>query len=262
MRNIGLVGALFAQFLKARLANRADFIAEFLATAISSLFALSFVLLLFVPIDSIAGWKRDEVVFIYGLSLIPYGLFATVSWNLYDFGSRYIVDGGFDRVLLRPMNSFLQVTCESFRVQALAESVIGVIVASMALRRLGIDLTWLDGLWLIVSIACGAIIFIAVFGILAAASFFAEDRVGIAPPVFNLINPARYPPDVFNPTIRFLLRFVVPFHFVAFFPATRILDDKALGSPWLWTPFAAVGCMAALAFVWTLGTRRYSSTGT
>lgn len=261
MRNLRLVLALFAQFLKTRFANRVDFFTEFFATSISSLFAFSFVLLLFVPIDSIAGWRRDEVIFIYGLSLIPYGLFATVSWNLYDFGSRYIVDGGFDRVLLRPMNSFLQVLCESFRVQALAESAVGVFVAWHAASRLGITFSAFEILWLVAAIVCGTVIFIATFGVLAAASFFAEDRIGIAPPVFNLINPARYPPDVFGPSIRFLLRYLVPFHFVAFFPATVVLDRSNSMPLWIWTPIAAAACCAVLGIIWTIGLRRYSSTG-
>jgi ABC-2 type transport system permease protein len=261
MRNTRLALALFSQFLKTRLANRVDFFTEFFSTAISSLFAFSFVLLLFVPIDSLAGWRRDEVVFIYGLSLIPYGLFATVSWNLYDFGSKYIVDGGFDRVLLRPMNSFLQVLCESFRIQALAESAIGVLVAWNAAARLDLSLGIEEVLWIVIAICSGTVIFIAVFGVLAAASFFAEDRIGIAPPVFNLINPARYPPDIFGPSIRFLLRYVVPFHFVAFFPATLVLGRLDSSAPWLWTPVAAALCCVVLWVVWSFGLRRYSSTG-
>ncbi len=256
-----IVAHLFLQFLKTRLGHRADFIADLIATVISSVFALMFVLVLFVPIDDLAGWKRDEILFIYGLSLIPYGIFAMFSWNLYDFGSKYIVDGAFDRVLLRPVNSFLQVLCESFRVHALAESLLGVFVMGHAATRLGIDLGVADLVWIAITVVSGTTIFLSVFGILAAFSFFAEDRVGIAPPIFNLINPSRYPPDLYGPVVRGLLRFVIPFHFVAFFPASRLLRPGGFQPLAASAPIAACCCALMLAFVWTFGSRRYTSTG-
>ncbi len=261
MRSISIAFVYFSQFMKMRLSHRADLIADLFATALSSLFAFSFVLLLFVPIDSIAGWKRDEIIFIYGFSLVPYGLFAMVSWNLYDFGSRFIVDAAFDRVLLRPVNSFLQVICESFRIQALAEAALGIVVMIHAAHELRLEFSFFDLVWIGFSFLCGTVIFIAVFGALCAISFFAEDRVGIAPPVFNLINPARYPPDLFDPAIRFMLRFVIPFHFVAFYPATLVLRRGEFVEMCRWTPLAALACVGVLAVVWRIGVRNYSSTG-
>ena len=88
MRTLAIYGAYFAQFLKARMAYRADFFAEIFATALGSAASLAFVFVLFVPIDAIGGWSRDEILFVYGMSMIPYGLFATISWNLFDFGDR------------------------------------------------------------------------------------------------------------------------------------------------------------------------------
>jgi ABC-2 type transport system permease protein len=251
----------FAQFLKTRLSYRADFFAELFATGLSAVFAFSFVLVLFLPIDSLAGWGRDEVVFIYGFSLIPYGIFAMVSWNLYEFGSRFIVEGAFDRVMLRPLNSFLQVACESFRIQTLSESALGVVAMIHASNRLGLEWTAADFFWIGVSAISGALILVAVFGTLASCSFFAEDRIGIAPPVFNLIQPARYPPDLFHPAIRFLLRYVIPFHFIAFFPATLVLDREEFVASCKLAPLVAAICLVVLAGSWTLGVRNYRSTG-
>ena len=257
----GIFAAYFAQFLKARMAYRADFFAEVAATGLRTLASLVFVFVLFVPIDQLRGWNRDEILFIYGLSMIPYGMFAMVSWNLYDFGDKYIIEGHFDRVLLRPVNSFLQVLFESFRVQTLAESLIGVAVVVIAGASL--DLSWsaLDVLWLAVACVSGAVLFIAIFGIVASLSFHFEDRVGIAPPIFNMINAGRYPVEIFHPVLRFVLRWVIPFSFVAFYPSTGLLGRDEFRSLCLLSPLIALVFVGLLGVAWTLGVRRYASTG-
>ena len=260
-RDLSIFGAYFAQFLKARLAYRADFFAEMGATVLGTAFSLAFVLVLFRPIEGLSGWGRDEILFIYGLSMVPYGLFGTVSWNLYEFGDRYIIEGNFDRVLLRPLNSFLQILFESFRIQALAESVIGLIVVSLAAVSLGLSFTVFDLFWLLVAIVSGTVIFLSVFGAIASLSFHFEDRIGIAPPVFNLITAGRYPLDIFHPAVRFLLRWIIPFSFVAFYPSTRLLGHPEFRTLCALSPLVALAFLFVLWLAWRFGTRRYSSTG-
>lgn len=260
-RDLAIYGAYFAQFLKARLAYRADFATEVLATLLGSAAALLFVFVLFVPIDSLAGWRREEILFVYGLSMIPYGLFSTVSWNLYDFGDKYVIEGHFDRVLLRPANSFLQVLFESFRLQGLTESVVGLVVLLGAAARLDLSFTAGDLGWLLVACLSGTAIFVAVFGILASLSFHFEDRIGVAAPVFNLINAGRYPIELFHPIVRFLLRWVIPFAFVAFYPATALLGHDEFRTFCRLSPVVALGFVLLLALAWRFGVRRYASTG-
>lgn len=260
-RDLAIYGAYFAQFLKARLAYRADFFAEVIATAARTAASLAFVLVLFVPIRSLHGWERNEILFIYGFSMIPYGMFATVSWNLYQFGDHYVIEGNFDRVLLRPVNSFLQVAFESFRVHTLAESVIGVLVVAGAATALGLSWGPLDLVWVVVAGISGAVIFLAVFGIIASLAFHFEDRIGVAPPVFNLIQAARYPVDLFPAAVRFLLRWIVPFAFVAFYPSTRLLGREEFRTLCLLAPLVAAVFVLLLALAWRLGVRRYGSTG-
>lgn len=260
-RDLRIYVSYFAQFLKARMAYRADFFTEVIATALRSITSLVFVFVLFVPIQSLAGWSRDEILFIYGFSMIPYGIFATVSWNLYEFGDRFVIEGNYDRVLLRPVNSFFQVAFESFRIQSLAESVIGIVVVVSSAVALNLSFGVLDILWFLVATISGAVIFLSVFGTVASLSFHFEDRVGIAPPVFNLISAGRYPVDIFNPMVRFLLRWVVPFSFVSFYPSTQLLGHEEFRTLCLLSPVVAAVFLGILILSWKLGERRYASTG-
>jgi len=96
-------------------------IASFLGTAAS----FSVVLLLFSRCPHLAGWSFPEIVFLYGFSLLPYGLFSVLSLNLYEFADRYLVEGRFDRILLRPVSPLFQIFFERFRLESLQEVVTG-----------------------------------------------------------------------------------------------------------------------------------------
>ena len=46
--------------------------------------------------------------------------------NLYDFGNNYIIEGKFDRILLRPISSLFQVLFETFRIESFQEVATGI----------------------------------------------------------------------------------------------------------------------------------------
>lgn len=253
--------ALFVQMLKVRLAYKADFLFDLLATGLGGLASLLFVLLLFHRITDLAGWSREEILFIYGLSMVSYGMFGTVAWNLYEFGDRYIVQGRFDRVLLRPVGSFGQVMCDSFRISALSESLIGLGVLLWAARRLELAPSVAGVAAGAAAVLSGAAIFIAVFAFLSSLSFHFEDRIGISPPVFNLIAFSRYPQTIFPQSLQFVMRWVIPFGFVAFYPATFLLGRSRLEGLALLAPVVAVAFSLLTAAAWRVGVRRYESTG-
>ena len=260
-RGLEIFGGYLVQFLKVRLAYRAEVLGEILSGALGTAASLLFILLLFEKTPALAGWTREEAVFVFGLSMIAYGLYSVVSMNLYEFADRYVVEGRFDRILLRPVNSFFQVLFESFRLTPLGDVLVGVGTIAYSASRLGIGFGVWDLLWLAGAAVSGAVILVCVFGTLTTVSFRFEDRIGIIPPVFNLIQFARYPLPVFNRPLSFLLRFVIPFAFLAFYPSAHFLKKAEFLRGCYATPLVALACAGVLALAWTWGVRRYESTG-
>jgi ABC-2 type transport system permease protein len=253
--------ALFAQMLKVRLAYRGDFLADLFATSLGGVSSIVSAWLILHRVGAVAGWSQPEIFLIVGLASMSYGLFATVSWNLFEFGDRYIVDGRFDRVLLRPLSTWAQVMFDVFRIPVLAETAIGLGVVIYSVNRLHFEFTPFDWLFVATTALSGATIYVFVFSILASVSFHFEDRIGVAPPVFNLIPSGRWPQQIFPAPIRFLLRWVIPFGFVAFYPSTFLLQREGWRSLAAMSPLVAVGFGVLSAFCWKLGVRRYESTG-
>lgn len=260
-RYLRLLGQYFAQYGKVRLAYKADFFVSVATTLVATFFGVALVFLLFRRAPEIAGWSFDEILFLYGFGLIPMAMFNVVSVNLYYFGQVYIVEGKFDRVLLRPVHSLFQVMSEQFRLEALADGAVGLGLVIWAGERLGFVWT-LKALALgLLGIVCGTAIYLGVFLLLTTVSFWVEDRVGIIPPVYNMLTFGRYPLDIYNPFIRFLLSWVVPFGFAAFYPSAKLLGHHEHDTAFLWLPAVAAVSVGVAVLAWNQGVKNYSSTG-
>jgi len=260
-RTIEVWGALFTQMLKVRLSYKGDFFAELFATALGGVASLAFVVLLFLRTDQLGGWSREEILFVYGMSMMSYGLFGCVSINLFEFGDRYVIEGRFDRVLLRPVGTYSQVLFDNFRIPALAESAIGLSVVLWSAAHLPVSFGLVDVLFALAAILSGAVLFISVFTMLASLSFHFEDRVGVSPPIFNMIAFGRYPQTIFPSALRFLLRWVVPFGFVAFYPAQGLLGHRPYAELVYLSPLVALVFAFVASRLWKWGVRHYESTG-
>ncbi|HMO17315.1 MAG TPA: ABC-2 family transporter protein [Oligoflexia bacterium] len=253
----------FLQFIKSRAEYKVDFIFGLIANVLVSLFGLLFILLLIdgEQITSIGEWSRNEVLFIYGYSMLAFSLFNMVAQNLYRFGDKYIIEGQFDRVLLRPLGSIGQVIFESFNLDALGTFALGIFILFKSSSALQIDFFASDYLWLAISVSCGAIILLSVFVTLASFSFYFEDRLGIGAPVYSLITFGRYPTPIFNKTLQMILSFIIPFAFVAFYPATHFLFKEGFHYWCYSTPLVALVSVTIAGIAWKAGVYRYSSTG-
>jgi len=258
---VGIFGAYFAQFLKMRLAYRMDFLVDTLAVSFSMLIQLSVLSVLFSKVRSLEGWSFEQVLFIYGFSLVPLGLFNLISINFYGFSDKYIIGGKFDRVLLRPVNTLVQVMFESFNVSGLNEIILGSAVMVYAAAKLNLDLGVVDFLALLVLVPSAALVYTGVFLALTSVAFWHEDKMGLAPPVYNIIRFSRYPLTIYSLPVRAFLTFVLPFAWVAYYPSTWFVGEPEMA----WVAFltAPVGLFVftGAAILWHRGVRNYASTG-
>lgn len=261
LRHLRLLVHYFLQYGKVRLAYKGDLYISILTTLIATGFGLALVFLLFQRAPRIAGWTFDEILFLYGFGLIPLSLFNMFSVNLYYFGQIYIVEGKFDRVLIRPVHSLLQVMSEQFRLESLSDSAVGLAIVVYTGNKLGLEPGVFDWLLLAGASLCGLIIYLAVFLMLTCVSFWAEDRVGVIPPVYNMLAFGRYPLNIYHPVIQFVLSWIVPFGFAGFYPAANLLKHREYEFFFAMLPVVTVVFAVASVLLWNRGVNNYSSTG-
>jgi ABC-2 type transport system permease protein len=261
-RHAALLGLYFTQYLKVRVSHRGDFLIGLATSMAATVFQLGFILVLFRNVPRLADWRFDEVLFLYGFSLIPFGIFNVLSQNIYEFGGEYIMEGKFDRVLIRPVSSLFQVLFEAFRIESFHEILVGLVLVFWAARRLGHHWSALDIALLGAFAICGATIYLAVFLLLSCFSFWFEDRIGVHPPVWNVLAFGRYPLSIYSGVVQFFLCWIIPFGLASFYPSVRMLGRTISPQYAPLVPVVAVVFLAIAISLWNFGTRHYSSTGT
>jgi ABC-2 type transport system permease protein len=260
-RHLLLLFDYFTQYAKVRMSYRGDFFISLGTSFAATIFALGFVIILFEKVPQLAGWRFEEVLFLYGFSLIPYGLFNVISLNLYDFGNNYIIEGKFDRVLLRPISSLFQVLFETFRIESLHEIATGIFCMWWASRRLQVP--WTPGKMAMLCFfgICAGVIYVSVFLILSTISFWFEDRIGVHPPVWNVIAFGRYPLSIYSGVVQFFLCWIIPFGLASFYPSVRLLGRSITPEYAPLVPVVAAVFLIFAISLWNFGTRYYASTG-
>ena len=126
------------------------------------------------------------------------------------------------------------------------------------------DFAWDPGhlLLLVVMQASALGVVVAVFMAFAASGFWFEDRVGMVPPVYNLMEFGRWPSSIYHWSLKLLITVLIPFSFVAIQPASLFVGHDPV--PWwpaLATPVVALVGLAFANLLWQKGISRYHSSG-
>jgi ABC-2 type transport system permease protein len=248
------------QYLKSRLIYRIDFINEILSDLLMQAVSLIFILVVFQHTPAMAGWSRAEVIFIYGYFLIPFSIFSTF-FNLWDFNERYIIKGEMDRVLTRPIHNLVQIVLERTQPESLFGIITGLIIMGYAANELDLSFAWYDPFIFVVLVLGSVGIYAGVYVAIASIGFYSDSRTGIAPMIYNIQNYGRYPLDVYNKVIRFVLTWILPFAYVGMYPTAYFLKRETWYIYTFATPFVGLAVFFIGLIIWNFGVRQYRGAG-
>ena len=216
--------------------------------------------------DTINNWNIDELLFLFSLIFITYGIFIVFFMALRDF-SDWIKHGDFDRVMLRPRGLLTQlVLCGADWLAAFGHGTLGIILFIISANRVGIQWDFGMAVYYIVIVISGVLIQGAVFLFFSAISFYVVETNSLKEIFYwNMRKFAIYPLSIYNKFIQSILIFVVPFAFVNYFPAQFFLRkaDMAAYPAWMMyiSPIVGVGLYTLAYAFWRFSLRYYKSTG-
>ena len=261
--------ALYARLVSARVRAQWQYRTSF-ALDVVGVFLVSFldfiaILVIFDNVPQLAGWSVQEVALLYGIAGVAFSI-AELAVGHLDLLPQLIRDGNFDLVLVRPRSSLLQVIVSDFRLRQFGRLLQSTVVLVYAVVALDIGWTADRVAMIVVAVLAGAAIFAAIWVAGITIVFWAvEGRESVNSFTDGGNFLSEYPIDVYANWLQRFVTFVVPMAFVAYFPATYVLDKPdPLGAP-DWLPFAspAVALVAAVGagYVWRFAVRHYRSAG-
>ncbi|PKM47311.1 MAG: ABC transporter permease [Firmicutes bacterium HGW-Firmicutes-8] len=250
-----------AQYIKTKMAYRADFFIYVFSDLLQQSVNLVFILVIFTKVPAIKGWTRDQILFIYGFFLIPFGLYSGFLNHLFDVPEKYVLEGELDRVLLRPLNAWFQVVVETMNPELLIGTLTGIVIMVYSGNAMGLVPTWWDFPLTLVLVFGATMIYAGVYTFLASLGFWTEGNMGLMPMVYNLSNYGRYPMTIYRGPVRFILTWVLPFAFAGFYPAAILMHRYEYIGYALLTPVIGILSFVFAYRFWVAGIRRYRGTG-
>lgn len=258
---------LVSQSVRAQLQYRGSFLLMAFGSLMTSVVEVAGIWALFQRFGMIGGgWRLPQVAFLYGLVNAAFAVAEALARGFDTFGRDFVRTGAFDRMLLRPRSTVLQLAGHELQIQRVGRFLQGAAVLGWAIWMLPIVWHGWKVALLAVAFAGAATFFYALFIAQAALSFWTTESLE----VMNILTyggteTAQYPLAIYRPWFRRFFTYVVPLGCVIYFPSVAIFGiDDPLGTSRLFqilAPGAGFVFMAVALGFWNLGIRHYTSTG-
>ncbi|MFC5471746.1 ABC transporter permease [Cohnella suwonensis] len=217
---------------------------------------------MFERFGQIQGWQFYEVALCFGVIHMAFSISECFGRG-FDMFSSLVASGDFDRLLVRPRGTVVQVLGSKFEFTRIGRLLQSLIVLGWAIAGLDVSWTLPKIVTLILMIASGVFIFTGIFILVAAMCFWTIQGLEIA----NIFTDggremAQYPLNIYQKWVVRFFTYVIPFGCANYLPLLYVLG-KTDGSPlpYMLSPLAGFAFIVPCLLVWRIGVRHYRSTG-
>ncbi|MEV0387157.1 ABC-2 family transporter protein [Nonomuraea sp. NPDC050643] len=221
------------------------------------------ILVIFANTTTLAGFTRDEVLFLYGAASVSFTLCDTFVSNI-DRVSQHIRAGTLDTFLIRPVSAWIQLTTDRFNANRIGRVVQSGLVLGYAMTAL--DLDWRRTWMVPVMVVTGIVIFTSLWTMAGALQFALTDAPEVTSSfTYGSHQLSQYPLSIYARDLVAGVTYVLPLAFINWQPGLYVLGrDDPFGTPAFMRflgPAAALVLALLAALAWRQGVRHYRSTG-
>ncbi|WP_458784012.1 ABC transporter permease [Vallitalea sediminicola] len=257
---------LFLKYLKILLKSQLQYRTSFILLCLGQFFVpfsmFAGIYFMFQRFNNIAGWNFYEVMLCFGIIHISFSLSECFARG-FDSFSNLIRTGNFDRILVRPRGTIVQVIGSRFEFTRIGRLSQSIIVLTWALTNVSIDFNLPKIIILLLMIISGVFIFSGIFILAATLCFWTIQSLEIA----NILTDGgremfQYPLGIYKKWIRNFFTFVVPFGCVNYYPLMYLLDKNHSNNIlYIISPIFGILFIIPCLLVWKIGVKHYKSTG-
>ncbi|MBS4209996.1 ABC-2 family transporter protein [Bacillus sp. FJAT-50079] len=217
---------------------------------------------LFERFGQIKGWSFFEVALCFAVIHMAFAISECFARG-FDTFSSLVKNGNFDRLLVRPRNTVIQVMGSQFEFTRIGRLIQSVIVLVWAVSQLNIEWSLIKFIVLLLMIISGVFIFTGIFILAATLCFWTIQGLEVV----NIFTDggremAQYPLNIYHKWVSKFFTFVLPFGCVNYLPLLYLLD-KNEGNAILYivAPVAGILFIFPCLLIWKIGVGHYRSTG-
>lgn len=261
-----LIGVYTKTIMKSWFQYKVDAVLRSLAVFLRESTGIIVVYFTLLKFDTLNGWNVYEMLFLFSLLFVTYGILILFFTGLRDFGQT-VRNGSFDRFILRPRGLLFQIIfVNADWFAAIGHGGLGIVLFLISASKVGIVWNCGNIVYYVLAIFGGVLIQGAIFLFLASLNIYLLETGALKELLYwSPRKFAGYPVSIFHKAIQAVMIYVVPLAFVNYFPAQFLLrkeDMAAYPEVYLYlTPVLGV-VMYLLAYVfWRYSLKYYKSSG-
>jgi len=260
---------LFFSFVKVSMLTQMEYRGVYIVRSLGKVFtfggALAVLAIMLMRFQSIGDWSAYEVLFLYGINILTYGVAATFTMPISEISGR-IRNGSVDTALTRPVNPLFLIVCQQASAGYTVNYALGIGVMVFAAVNLQVQVTFVSLLLLVLAIIGGILIHAAALIATGVPSFWLIKSRALSSIFYHEASRfVDYPITIYSYATQFILTFLLPYAFISFYPAGLFLgktDESVFGPAVYFLPLlVGVVCFALAYKFWTIGLNAYESTG-
>ena len=249
--------------IKAGAQFKTDFITAWIANVVEYLIMYMQVWILTRTYPVIGGWSYSEIILLMAMQFFTYSIVNTALYGVLHNMDVYINNGELDRMMVRPVNPVFSIVWKQFNWTGISQIALSAVFLIYGLSSNGIVWTyWTVGILILcllgaIALQCG------VFLMFGASAFWLKRSASLSQMLFyNFSSFSNYPITIFGTPVRVLLSTILPWAYINFYPAARLLN-KNITCQWLYLLTPVLGALALVGgnYFMKLGLARYESVG-
>lgn len=250
----------FKMHVKGELQYKMSFIMSFISQFFVFFGYYFTILCLFDKISNIKGFTLYEVLLTFAIIQLGFSFCETFFKGI-DHFDNLIIDGTFDKILLRPRNILIQVLEEEISLTKLSRFLQSIIILIIAVSNIDVNWNIYKIITLIFMILSSVLIFLGLFILMAAYCFVTIKGLEVR----NVFTDggkhmAQYPIGIFRKGIVIIFTFIIPYGFVNYYPLLYILGKKT-SNLYVISPLITIIYLIPCIIIFYKGVKKYSGVG-
>jgi ABC-2 type transport system permease protein len=257
---------LYFKYVSILLKSQMEYRTSFILLSIGQFFVpfLTFlsIFMLFQRFPNIGGWSLYEVALCYSIIHISFSLSECFARGFDSFSST-VINGNFDRILVRPRTTVLQVLGSKFEFTRIGRLAQSIIVLIFAITNINVNWNIYKSITLLLMILSGIFIFVGIYMLGASLCFWTIEGLE----VINIFTDggremSQYPLSIYKEWVRKFFTFIIPFGTVNYLPLMFILEKEGATNIFnMFIPLFGIIFVIPCVLVWNFGVKHYKSTG-
>lgn len=256
---------LYSKYLKIQFMSQMAYKTSFVLLSIGQFFVpfLIFISMYFMfeRFNHVKGWTFYEVALGYSIIHMGFSLSECFARGLDSF-STMVRTGNFDRLLVRPRTTLIQVLGSKFEFTRVGRLLQSLLVMVIAIYNLTISFQIYHYGFLLLMVVSSVFIFTGIYMLGATLCFWTVEGIE----VINVFTDggremAQYPLSIYKKFIKVFFTYVIPFGAVNYYPLMLLLNKVPF--KWYYTimPLYGILFIVPCILIWSFGVKHYKSTG-